>query len=487
MSGFVYLVGAGCGEADLITVRGAKLLKTCDCLVYDDLIAPELLSMVKSGCETIYMGKRSGAHSAPQGEISRKLVELAKEGRTVVRLKGGDPFVFGRGGEEILALQEAGIGFEPVPGISSCIAVPATVGIPVTHRGLARSFHVITGHTADTENSLPENLENLAACEGTLVFLMGLKNLEAIAKALIHYGKAPATPAAVVSGADRAHPQAVRGTLSDIARRVQESGISAPAVIVVGQTAGLNLSVEQHLPLLGSTVGLVGTDAVTARLSAGLKALGADVKLLLRSEVTALPFSPELCLDGRPHWVVFTSSNGVREFFNRLRGEKTDMRRLSPLRFAVIGKATGQTLEEFGICPDLIPEEATSHGLGLALQGAVKAGEDVLLYRSVRGSGELPEMLEEKGIRYVDVPTYDLVPRVQMGANPEKADYLAFSSASGVEMFTECFGAIPQQTRCVSIGAVTAAALERCGVTDYLTASEISAGGIMQAILEDTL
>lgn len=222
MSGFVYLVGSGCGPADYITRKGWALLQTCDVLVYDDLIPQELLSVVKPDCETIYMGKRSGAHSAPQAEISAMLVKKAREGKTVVRLKGGDPFVFGRGGEEIIALQEAGIAFEEVPGISSCIAVPAAVGIPVTHRGLARSFHVITGHTADTADTLPENLSELARMEGTLVFLMGLKNLGGIAQGLIAGGKDPLTPAAVVSGADRLHPKAVRGCLADIAEKVME-------------------------------------------------------------------------------------------------------------------------------------------------------------------------------------------------------------------------------------------------------------------------
>lgn len=484
MTGFVSLVGAGCGGAELITLKGAQCIRSCDCLVYDDLISMELLSMAKPGCETIYMGKRSGSHSAPQIEISRKLVELAQAGKKVVRLKGGDPFVFGRGGEEIIALQQAGIPFEVVPGISSCIAVPAAVGIPVTHRGSARSFHVITGHTADTGNTLPEGLENLAQCEGTLVFLMGLKNLRAIAAGLVNFGKSADTPAAVVSGADREHPAAVRGSLATIADLTESAQLSAPAVIVVGDVAALDFSCPQELPLLGQKIGLTGTDAITGKLSAGLKAMGADVHSMLRSRVVSLPFTAAQAADGKAHWVTFTSSNGVREFFSRVRSEEIDLRKLSACSFAVIGKATGETLASYGFHADLIPSDATSHGLGLALRDVVQDGADVLLYRSKRGSRELLQLLDEKKIPWQDIPTYDLCPETPMGAAPENMDWLVFSSASGVDLFADAFGSIPEGVKCVCIGAVTAAALERHGVKDYFTAAEISARGILQTIAE---
>lgn len=482
MSGFVYLVGSGCGPADYITRKGWEKLQTCDVLVFDDLIPQELLAVVKPDCETIYMGKRSGAHSAPQAEISAMLVKKAQEGKTVVRLKGGDPFVFGRGGEEIIALQEAGIDFEEVPGISSCIAVPAAVGIPVTHRGLARSFHVITGHTADTSDTLPENLAELSKLEGTLVFLMGLKNLGGIAAGLIAGGKDPETPAAVVSGADRLHPKAVRGTLADIARKVLDAKLPSPAVIVVGKVAALNLCREEALPLAGLTIGLTGTDVMTRKLASGLQNLGAQTAVYLRSKVVRLPFSTEKAVDGKPHWVVFTSSNGVREFFTQVKEEKRDLRGLHACRFAVIGKATGDTLAAYGFYPDLVPGIATSNGLGKALQEAVKPGEDVLLYRSARGSTELLALLDEKQIPWQDFPVYDLMPEIPMGADPKKADYLAFSSGSGVELFAEQFGSIPENVKCVCIGDVTAKALKKYR-EDFLMAPEISAQGIVDAII----
>lgn len=239
--GRVALVGAGCGKADLITLRGLKLLRSCEVLVYDDLIDEALLAEAPDSAERIYMGKRLGRHSASQSEISAMLVEKAREGKQVVRLKGGDPYVFGRGGEEFLALQSAGIPCEEVPGISSCIAIPAAAGIPVTHRSLSRSFHVVTAHTADTGDYLPDDLDALAGLRGTLVFLMGLKQLPRLAERLMAAGKAAETPAAVISGGNAPRPMTVRASLCDIARAAEEAGVEAPAVIVVGETAALEL------------------------------------------------------------------------------------------------------------------------------------------------------------------------------------------------------------------------------------------------------
>ena len=221
MVGTVYLVGAGCGPADLITVRGLRLLRNCGAVVYDDLIATELLDEVPAAAERVYMGKREGRHSASQEEICAKLVELAQAGKTVVRLKGGDPFVFGRGGEEALALLAAGVPFEVAPGVTSAVAIPALAGIPVTHRGVSRSFHVVTARTADTPDGLSEYFDQLAPLPGTLVFLMGLSRLERIAQRLTDAGKPADTPAAVVSGGSSPHPAAVRGTLADIAAKTR--------------------------------------------------------------------------------------------------------------------------------------------------------------------------------------------------------------------------------------------------------------------------
>ena len=239
--GKVYLVGAGCGAADLITLRGHRLLERCGAVVYDDLLDPALLDAAPEEAERIYVGKRLGRHSMAQKDINALLVAKAREGRMVVRLKGGDPFVFGRGGEEALALQAAGIPWEYVPGVTSAVAVPGEAGIPVTHRGVSRSFHAITAHTADSPDGLPPRLEELAGLEGTLVFLMGLSRLEELARRLVEAGMMPETPAAVISGKNAPRPMTVWGTVEDIAERAREAGVQAPAVILVGGSAELRI------------------------------------------------------------------------------------------------------------------------------------------------------------------------------------------------------------------------------------------------------
>lgn len=239
--GSVALVGAGCGKADLITVRGLRILQRCQAVVYDDLIDPALLEAAPESARRIYMGKRRGAHSASQEEINDTLIALARSGLRVVRLKGGDSYLFGRGGEEMLALKAAGIPCQEVPGIPSPIGIPAEAGIPVTHRGLSRELHIVTGHTADTPDGLPADLDTLAALDGTLVVLMGLNQLPRIAERLLAAGKAPDTPAAVISGGNSPNPCTVRAPLSNLPQAAREAGVHAPAIILVGEVAALEL------------------------------------------------------------------------------------------------------------------------------------------------------------------------------------------------------------------------------------------------------
>lgn len=240
-AGHVALVGAGCGKADLITLRGLKLLQQCQAVVYDDLIDPGLLDIVPESAQKIYMGKRAGAHSAPQTEINQKLIELAKSGLQVVRLKGGDPYLFGRGGEEMLALKEQGISCQEVPGIPSAIGIPAEAGIPVTHRGASQGLHIITAHTANTPDGLPADFDNLAQLSGTLVFLMGLKQLPLITARLMAAGKKGDTPAAVISGGNSPNPVQIRTPLSQLESAVKAANVSSPVIILVGEVAALNL------------------------------------------------------------------------------------------------------------------------------------------------------------------------------------------------------------------------------------------------------
>lgn len=485
--GHVYLIGAGCGAADLITLRGLRLLSQCDVVVYDDLIDPELLAAAPEHAQRLYMGKRCGKHSSPQGEISGVLVEKAREGKAVARLKGGDPFVFGRGGEEIQALQEAGIPYEEVPGISSAIAIPAAAGIPVTHRGVSRSLHIITGHTAAADG-LPEDISHLAALHGTLVFLMGLNHLEQITNGLLGAGKDPGTPAAVVSGGNAPHPATVRATLGTLAEHVRLAGVQPPAVIVVGEVAAFDFSSTLKRPLSGVRIGLTGTSAVTAKLRTALRERGAEVWTVEESIVEELPLSEDLTTLCGPHrWLVFTSSNGVRSFFRRLKEQRIDLRRLHPCKFAVIGASTGALLEQYGICPDLCPQVYTSEGLAQALLEQVSPDEEVVLLRSREGSQLLTRVLTEGGIPVRDIPLYTLRGEDHTAQAARQVldtlDYLTFSSASGVALFYAAHGEIPDQAVCVCIGEVTARALSKRYDRPFLTADSISADGIVAAIL----
>ena len=467
--GRVYLVGAGCGRADLITLRGMRLLESCNAVVYDDLIDLGLLDLAPLDAERRYLGKRCGKHSAPQEDISAALISLAREGKTVVRLKGGDPFVFGRGGEELLALNRAGVLCEEVPGITSAVAIPAGAGIPVTHRGLS----------ADTPDGLPEDFSTLARCGGTLVFLMGLSHLEVIARRLVEEGRSPDTPVAVLSGGNSPRPADVRGTLGDIARRAGE--VQPPAVIVVGEVAALHLKQEERRPLTGVRVGCAGTgELVRAQLEL-LEPLGAQVVWTTRLGLEPLepPALPSLLEEDRPQWLAFTSARGVERFFCLLGQYRLDLRRLGRCRLAAIGPATARALEDRGLYPEVCPAGRTGEALARALTETVRPGERVLLLRSAQGSLEVTNTLREAGLEVHDLALYTA--KALPGPEPlPELDVLTFGSAGGVQAFAEQYG--PVALPAVAIGPVTARALERAGMPARM-AQEISAEGLARAVL----
>lgn len=482
----MYIVGAGCGDADLITVRGQNLIENSDVIVYDDLISPNLLTLAKDGAEIIYMGKRSGRHSASQEEINRTLIELAHQGKTVCRLKGGDPFVFGRGGEEILALKAEGIAFEEVPGISSAIAIPAGAGVPVTHRKLSRSFHVITAHSADTEDGLPADMDTYARLSGTLIFLMGLSKLERICERLILAGKSKDTPAAVISGGNSAHPATVRATLEKLPEQARRAQVQTPAIIVVGEVAALELKSTEALPLENLSVGVTGTDRMTRRLTKLLSALGAKSVVIERSRLTEKHPKLDPAALNEKSWIVFTSGNGVRQFFRVLRENDMDIRALAACRFAVIGKATFDELYSFGIRADYCPEEYTGKALSEGLARLVQPQDKVFLLRSEEGDRALYDTLSRL-CRTEDIFTYGVSPDMRFCAAAreyaESLDYLTFSSAGGVRLYFETVGYVASGTKCVCIGAPTADALRRHGVEPAAVSDAISAEGIVKAIL----
>ena len=485
--GSVSLIGAGCGAMDLITVRGLERLRQCDAVVYDDLIDAELLDAAPAHAQRIYMGKRLGQHSAQQQEISQMLVELAQQGKRVVRLKGGDPFVFGRGGEEALSLQQAGIEFEEIPGISSCIAIPAQAGIPVTHRGLSRSFHVITAHTAENSQNDSEKIKNLAALDGTLVFLMGLGRLEQLTESLIQARKAEDTPAAVISGGNAPHPMTVRGTLRTIAQQVRQAEVKAPAVIVVGQVAALELlsPLVQH-PLSGICVGVTGTRKFVQKLEAALKQQGAQIEEVSRSKIIPLQWEQILKQHNwnDPCWLVFTSANGVQIFFEALRREKMDLRRFARCKFAVIGKATGEILSQYGIQPDLCPDTYTSEALAQKLCESIQPGESAVLLRAKHSADILPQMLKKRGIPVEETAVYDVEEVQSEHHDLEKLDYLTFASAGGVRQFFQKYESIPETITCVCIGTVTAKEFAKHDPRPCLIADQAEISSMVQVICE---
>ena len=533
--GRVTLVGAGCGHG-LITTAGVRALKNAGTLVFDDLIDKELLNIPGEGCRKIYAGKRSGKHSMSQNEINEILIREAKEGRNVVRLKGGDSFVFGRGGEEIEALKAHGIPFSVIPGISSAIAVPENAGIPVTHRGMAGAFTVVTGNTADGKG--PDLIKYLAGFDGTIVFLMGIKNIRKITEELIKAGKSPDTPSAVISRGFTPYEKRIDGKLSEIAALSENA--ATPGVFVVGKTAGLNLKDELKLPLSGVRAVITGTESFVERLSEGLAEYGAEcirsVSMRIRPIYENIPESFEFY-----SWAVFTSANGVRVFFEGLRKNRTDIRAVSGLKFACIGRATAEELLKHGIYADLIPERYTAGDLGRELAARLKAGKAdkenaavtdkaVLILRAEGGSAELLKELEACGTTYKDVHIYRTETEYAKGAlisldtctgpedllmqgycvnsydnaHAEGPDYIVFGSAGGVRawkeqaVFMKGKGAFPLPAKkAVCIGEYTAYALrklmdepENDSIKEYfpevsLTAETFSAEGIINAMIRD--
>lgn len=493
-TGRVYLVGAGCGDPELITWKGLKLLRECDAVLYDDLAAQKLLEETKADCETIFVGKRYGKHSLPQGEINALLIRQARMGKMVVRLKGGDPFVFGRGGEEILALQAEQIPYEVVSGVTSSIAVPAAAGIPVTHRKVARSFHVITGHTAaDGETTLTEHLDTLAKLEGTLVFLMGLHHLEEIVQGLLAGSKAGTTPAAVISKGTTPQQKTVRASLAELAEAVRQAGLEAPAIIVIGETAGLDFQRTIPYPLHGIKIGVTGTKSITRKLRDRLEELGAAVTEMDYS--TLIPYRENQRLEEilrhleEYPWAVFTSPNGVEIFFEYLKKLRMDVRALAGLQFAVIGTGTAAALEKHGIYPAYLPERYDVESLAEGLCQTVGKEEKLLILRAEQGSEILTEVLDRENRAYADIKIYDILvdenKRRMAEEKVKEMDFITFASGSGVRGFLENGGQIPQGTKAVCIGASTAKMLKKYGAVEKITAETFNVDGVVEVILKE--
>lgn len=500
--GKVYLVGAGCGEADLITVRGLACLRRCDVVLYDSLTAPLLLEQAPLASEKINVGKRYAGKAMPQEEINRLLLEKAKEGKLVVRLKGGDPYVFGRGGEEMLALLEEGIACEEIPGITSAIAAPASAGIPVTHRQCSRMVTILTASSVSGEGKqeslTPIDYKALAALDGTLVILMGMHHLKELAGKLMEAGKSGDTPAAVIMDGATDRQRSVRATLETLAEAVEKAGLKPPAVIVIGEVAALSLSGsgEAQGDLAGLRIAVTGTEGFSSRLAQKLKEQGA--RIIDCSFLRAVPTKERLPEFDGYAWLCFTSPNGVEHFFKKLRDEKRDLRTLSGMRIAVIGPGTKSRLEEYGFYADAMPCVYDADHLGLLLASLAEKEEKILICRADKGSRELTRNLEQAGISYTDFPLYELEAdrekRRDAVKNAAEADYLLFGSASGVETFREGLLEekvwLPERVRIACIGEKCAGKLQEIPLRNPLSggtlvAEEFTAEGLVRCVINE--
>ncbi|MFQ5809155.1 MAG: uroporphyrinogen-III C-methyltransferase [Armatimonadota bacterium] len=473
VGGIVYLVGAGPGDPALITVRGLECVQRADVIVMDRLAAPALLRHARRDAETIDVGKQPGRHRMRQKEINALLVRLGQEGKTVVRLKGGDPFVFGRGGEEAEALAAAGVAFEVVPGISSTIAAPAYAGIPVTHRGVASSFAVVTGHEDPTKGESAIDFSKLACGVDTIVFAMGIGRLRSIASELMKYGRPGSTPVAIIGWGTTARQRVVTASLDSVADVAEERGVKPPAIFLVGGVAGLRETLQwfDNRPLFGKRIVVTRAREQAGELTALLAAQGAEPVPLPVIRITRPEDLGELDraigrLDSYD-WIVFTSPNGVDALVQRLLELDEDVRAMGGASLAAIGPATAERLEARGLRVELVPEEFVSTSLAEALTGWGVDGKRVLLPRAKVAPPTLPDALQAAGAAVDVVPAYETVPdsegaeEVRAALAAGEVDAITFTSSSTVRNFVGAMRA-PTTGEAGDVQALTRDVLVAC-------------------------
>lgn len=479
-TGKVWLVGAGPGDIGLFTIKGMEVLKSADVVVYDSLVGQGVLSRIPPEAELIYVGKRASHHTMPQEEINRILLEEAEKGKKVVRLKGGDPFLFGRGGEELELLAQNGIPFEVVPGVTSPLAVPAYNGIPVTHRDFCSSLHIITGHKrAGKEYDI--DFQALVKTEGTLVFLMGVTALGDICENLLRAGMDPGMPAAVLQQGTTAGQKRIVASVSTLKEEVQRQGIETPAIIVVGRVCALaeRFGWYEKLPLAGWRVLVTRPRERISRTAQGLRALGAEVLELPSIRTVPMEDQSPLwrALDALPEyqWLVFTSPTGVEVFFRELQKAGKDIRCLGGAKIAVIGEGTGKKLREYCLTPDLVPEVYDGDSLGTALAAVLEGGERILIPRAEKGNRNLTALLEKAGAKVDDVPIYRTVYEksrlIDEAQEFEKnrIDCVVFTSASTVKGFVESTKGLDYtRVRAACIGKQTRAEADSWGMQTWM-------------------
>ena len=456
--GVVYLIGAGPGDPGLLTIRGRECLEKADVIVYDRLVNPRLLRYCRPDAEFIYVGKGPDRHTMRQEEINRILVERAAEGRVVARLKGGDPFVFGRGGEEAEELRSHGLRFEVVPGVTSAIAVPAYAGIPVTHRDFTSTLTIVTGHEDPSKDNSAVDWRTLGSGSGTLVFLMGTRNLELIADNLIRNGRRPDTPAAVIRWGTWPAQTTVTAPLGDIAAEVERVGLTNPAIIVVGEVVALRerLTWFENRPLFGRRILTTRSRTQAGALTEGLAALGAEVieypliAIVPPTDYESLDRGLAALEEHLIDWLVFSSQNGVEGFFDRLTSTGRDVRLLAGVRLCAVGPATAESLSRRGFRVDVVPAEYNADGALAAMLGATREGQRVLVARAEEGRDALIDGLAKAGRRVETAVVYRTVPSgSQPGTLPpwlkplpellreDPPDLVTFTSSSTVRNFVD--------------------------------------------------
>jgi len=490
--GRVYLVGAGPGDPGLLTARALALIAAADTILYDRLIPPSALDGARPDAELLFAGKQGGGESVPQERTEELLIALARTGKTVVRLKGGDPFVFGRGGEEALALSAAGIPYEIVPGVTAGIAAPAYAGIPVTHRGLSSAVALITGHENPDKQEISLEWPALAAFPGTLVFYMGVQRLSAIAGSLLAAGRSPEEPAVVIERGTLPGQRCVLATLATIAEQAGAAQVRAPSITLVGPVAALadELSWLQPRPLSGLTVAVTRASPEASSLAGRLESLGARAVQAPAIRIRPLPGpAPDLT---RYDLVCLTSAAGVRALFERLRASGLDARALAGARVAAIGSGTAGALADRGIAADVVPARAVAEGLLEELADLDPPVRRALLARAREGRDVLPEGLRARGAEVDVLALYETVaesPPAHVMREALGADYIIFTSASTVRSFLGAAAAggaeLSPDTRIVSIGPITSDALRAQGRQPQVEAARHDVEGILQALLAD--
>ncbi|RQD72773.1 MAG: uroporphyrinogen-III C-methyltransferase [Candidatus Syntrophonatronum acetioxidans] len=499
-SGVVYLVGAGPGDPRLITLRGKECIEKAQVIVYDRLVSPYLLSYASPGAEMIYVGKSPGNHALGQEKINQLLAERARENKIVVRLKGGDPFVFGRGGEEVELLAEQGIPFEIVPGITSAVAVPAYAGIPVTHRDFVSSFSVITGHEEEEKDETAIQWDKLARGKDTLIFLMGVKNLGLIVDQLVSRGKPSHTPVALIRWGTLGRQEVLQGTLQDIVDKTGERNFKPPAVIIVGEVVGLREKMIwwEKKPFWGRRVVITRPYHLQKSFQEKILELGGEAISLPTVEISPpedfKPLDNALDRVGDFSWIVFTSINGVKFFFERMESLDKDIRELGGVKMAAIGPKTAEAVEKKGIKIAFQPEEYRAEAVAQGLLEFTSPGEEILLPRADIARPHLAQALKERGVKVQEVVTYhNRVPRGKLDMDLEevftgqKKPVVTFSSSSTVRNFFKVVGEekgkeLLKNSIIASIGPITSETIRSFRQEVDIEASRYTMEGLLKGI-----